>query len=208
MSFKLMLSIFPFLLIALNILSFLQLDFHELTMQIGDYVPAEIINILESLNPANGLSILALLILLYNATKGFSAMINGINSLYLESERRKSSIYGISLLLFILFVASLIFSIIFRGLGIFIIFFTVLIINILAIKPRVKIKKLLPGCFFVTFAWLILSFGFNIYINNFSNMTLLYGSIGGVMVLLIWLNLMCNTLLFGSVLNVLSERKR
>ncbi|MCL2611037.1 MAG: YihY/virulence factor BrkB family protein [Defluviitaleaceae bacterium] len=203
MSFKLMLSIFPFFLIALNVLSILELDFGEIASQ----MPDEIIVLLESLNFRGGLSIIALLVLLYNASKGFSAMINGINSLYWPDERKKSSIYGLSLLIFVLFIAALVFSIVFSGLGILIIFFTVLLINILAIKPRVKVKNLLPGCSFVTLAWAALSIGFNIYINNFSNMTVIYGSVAGIMMLLIWINLICNILLLGSVINIVVEKK-
>lgn len=47
------------------------------------------------------------------------------------------------------------------------------------------------------------------YVNNFANYSVLYGSIGTVIVLLIWLNLTAVTLIMGAELNgtLISLRK-
>lgn len=212
MSFKLTLSLFPFFLIALNILTMLNLDFGEITSEMHGYIPEEVIYFLETLESSPGLSVISFFILFYNAIRGFSVMVNGINSIYekdgAKNEKKTRSairLYSTSFLLSLLFVGSLVVSIFLKRYSIFIIFITVLLINMLSIRDRVKIKYLLKGSIFVTLAWVIISYGFNIYISNFSNMHALYGSIAGIMVMLIWLNLICNTLLFGSVLNTLKD---
>lgn len=207
MSFKLMLSLFPFFLIALNILTMLNLDFGEIINDMEGYIPEEVIYFIETLETSHGLSLVSFFILFYNAIKGFSVMINGINSIYKKHEKDEKTfkkainLYSTSLILFLLFVGGLIISIFLKGYSIVIIFFIVLLINILSIKQKIKIKNLIKGSVFVTFSWVIISYLFNIYISNFSNMHALYGSIAGIMIMLIWINLICNTLLFGSVLN-------
>ncbi len=56
--------------------------------------------------------------------------------------------------------------------------------------PVVRDKKLrwvLPGAVFTTIGWILISMGFTYYVNNLSNFSTLYGSIGTVIVLMIWL---------------------
>ncbi len=53
---------------------------------------------------------------------------------------------------------------------------------------HLKFREVLPGALFATFGWLVTSILFSFfYVNNFGNYTKTYGSIGGVIVLLIWL---------------------
>jgi membrane protein len=49
--------------------------------------------------------------------------------------------------------------------------------------------------------WLLLTFGFGIYVANFGNYDATYGSLGAVVVLLTWLYLSSYVLLFGAELN-------
>ena len=57
--------------------------------------------------------------------------------------------------------------------------------------------------------WLALSWLYALYVNNFAAYSVLYGSIGAVIVLLIWLNLSAVTLIMGAELNatLISLRK-
>ena len=56
---------------------------------------------------------------------------------------------------------------------------------------------------------MVLSFLYSLYVDNFANYSVLYGSIGTVIVLLIWLNLSATTLIMGAELNgtLISLRK-
>jgi len=57
------------------------------------------------------------------------------------------------------------------------------------------------GAVLAAFLFVVTSIGFAYFINNFSQFNKLYGSLGTLMVLLIWMNLNCIILLAGFDLN-------
>lgn len=76
--------------------------------------------------------------------------------------------------------------------------------------PVVKNKKLssvLPGAIFTTIGWIVISMGFTYYVNNLSNYSTLYGSIGTVIVLMIWLFLTSMIILLGGEINAILSQK-
>jgi membrane protein len=66
---------------------------------------------------------------------------------------------------------------------------------------RMKFKEVIPGSIFATFGWIIVSLLFSFYVNRFGNYDTTYGSLGGIIVLLIWLYLSSIILLLGGELN-------
>lgn len=58
-----------------------------------------------------------------------------------------------------------------------------------------------PGSLMATLMFIITSLGFAFYVNNFANYNKVYGSIGAVIVFMVWLNLNCHILLLGFELN-------
>ena len=58
-----------------------------------------------------------------------------------------------------------------------------------------------PGSVFAVGMWLLISLGFKIYVNNFGSYNVAYGSIGGVIVLLLWLYLSGIVILVGGEVN-------
>lgn len=72
-----------------------------------------------------------------------------------------------------------------------------------SIKKNVKItfKDSLPGGLFASIGILISSKAFSIYVDNFGNYSKVYGSIGGIIVLLIWLYLTSIIVILGAELN-------
>lgn len=58
-----------------------------------------------------------------------------------------------------------------------------------------------PGALLATALWLVASVGFKMYVQNFSNYTAVHGTIGGVIVLLLWFYLSGFALLVGAELN-------
>lgn len=64
-----------------------------------------------------------------------------------------------------------------------------------------KFKDTLPGTIFTSFAWIIVSALFSFYMNNFSNYSLIYGSIGAFIMLLLWIYISCLVILAGAVIN-------
>ena len=68
-----------------------------------------------------------------------------------------------------------------------------------------------PGSVFAVVMWLTVSLGFKLYVENFSNYNKVYGSIAGVIVLMLWFYLTGLVLLLGGEINaeiVKSEKIR
>lgn len=66
---------------------------------------------------------------------------------------------------------------------------------------RLKFKNVLPGTLFATCASFIASYIFSYYINNFGNYSVVYGSIGSIIVLLLWLYIISIILILGGEVN-------
>lgn len=58
-----------------------------------------------------------------------------------------------------------------------------------------------PGAVLSTFLWLIASLGFKVYLANFADYDAIYGSLGGVIVLMLWFYISALAILFGSEMN-------
>ena len=72
-------------------------------------------------------------------------------------------------------------------------------------RKHLKCKNVWPGTLFVSLGWYVFSLIFSIYVDNYSKYNQLYGSIGGVFVLLIWLYASCMLLLIGAEINALYQ---
>ena len=70
-------------------------------------------------------------------------------------------------------------------------------------------KQSVVGTLFSLAAWMSLSWLYSYYADHFSHYSVLYGSIGAVIVVLIWLNLTAVTLILGAEVNgvLISMRK-
>jgi len=64
-----------------------------------------------------------------------------------------------------------------------------------------KRRSALPGAAFFTAFWLLGSWGFSIYVNNFSTYNMLYGTLGAFFILMIWLYYTSLILLIGGEIN-------
>lgn len=73
---------------------------------------------------------------------------------------------------------------------------------------RLPSKQSRPGILAALCAWLLVSVTFSFYAENFANYSLVYGALGAVMLLLIWLYLTAIILILGAELNAaLNEEK-
>ena len=59
----------------------------------------------------------------------------------------------------------------------------------------------MPGVVFSLAAWMILSAAYSFYVENFANYSVIYGTLGAMIVLLIWLYLTAIVLIMGAELN-------
>ena len=86
------------------------------------------------------------------------------------------------------------------------VFFTLLVLNIfyrfaLGLKQRKHLRFFSLGSLISTGLFFALTWGFKIYLNNFANFNLLYGSIGTLLVMMVWMFANCYVLLVGYQMN-------
>jgi len=65
-----------------------------------------------------------------------------------------------------------------------------------------KLRRVWPGAFLATVLWLISTSGFAWYVRNIAKYNVLYGSIGAVMALLIWMYMLAVIVILGCEFNV------
>ena len=82
-------------------------------------------------------------------------------------------------------------------------------VYLLSPVSRPALGHVLPGALLSTTAWMAYSLFFAHYVNNMGNYSVIYGSIGAIIVFLIWLNWSLTALLVGAVFNqALRESKK
>jgi membrane protein len=88
------------------------------------------------------------------------------------------------------------------------------VVFIAALLYRVAVERkqswsgVLPGALLATALWLILTLIFNYYVQHFGSYDRVYGSLGAVIVLLVWMFLTALALLYGAQFNFQLERRR
>ena len=182
-------------------------------------------------NPRGDLLSIGFFLSLYFSTNGVSAIIEAFNSsIHIKESRSFLYQKIVSLLLTIILSLILISTIIiiifgktyllfFMGthtisneylylftFGRWLIIFTFLLIGIsllffLAPNLKIKWKILTPGTLFSTFTIIIISLLFSFYIENFSQHNQIYGSIGTLIIILLWIYFNSIILLTGFEIN-------
>ena len=89
-----------------------------------------------------------------------------------------------------------------------IVFFTLLLLYYIIPTVKQKLKDILPGTTCVLIMWVILTLSFSYYMNNFSNYSVIYGTVGAFMILLLWLYFTNIILLSGAIINNHFFKKR
>lgn len=175
---------------------------------------------------------------LWSSSKGVYAIVRGLNSVYdIEDDRNyfviraMSTLYtvafaGIIVVMMVLWVfgnnlylficnsvpllASIARTIIYKRLVVSIIFLTVMFMCIYRFIPARKSRFLrqFPGAALATCGWLVISQGCAFYMEHFSNFTYIYGSMAGIMIILIWLYFCMSMIFYGAEFNYFLENKR
>ncbi len=183
-------------------------------------------------NPRGGLLSVGFILALYFSTNGMSALIEAFNSSYHIRESRsfiyqkKISLILTLILacLLILTITIIIFSksflenllqndsisieyLYFFSIGKWCVLYTALLLGIsllfyLAPNLKVKWKILSPGTIFSSIFIIITSVLFSYYISNFSSYNQIYGSIGTLIIILLWIYFNSIILLTGFEINV------
>lgn len=168
---------------------------------------------------------------LWSASKGILSMMNGLNTIYRTNESRNyfvlrfiATIYTLLFMIMLIVMLSVfvfgnkIFDMLIAkipaindilglvisirtGVGIVIIFLFIALVYKALPNRKVKMKTQIPGAVFTTAAWLLLSYGFSIYIDSFSNFSYMYGSLAGIMLAMLWLYFSMYVIFLGAEIN-------
>lgn len=182
-------------------------------------------------NQYTGLLGISILLMIWTASSAFKAIIKSINKAYNLKENRSFIKRSIISMLGILALASIIilaltmlvfgnvinqyiknfhqiYKIIFILWNIFryAFIFVIMILIFVAIYRLAPAKKLtwkevIPGSIFSTLGWVLVSFAFSFYIDNFNNYSRFYGSLGAVFILITWLFLISIIFILGVEIN-------
>lgn len=80
-------------------------------------------------------------------------------------------------------------------------FAIILMLHLVALGTRYSVKSLMPGIVLSLISWLTVSICFSVYVENFGNYSVIYGTLGTVIVLLIWLYMTSFLLILGAEFN-------
>jgi membrane protein len=75
-------------------------------------------------------------------------------------------------------------------------------------NKTIGVREVWIGAIIATSGWELLSLAFSYYVSNFANFTATYGSLGGIIVLMLWLFLSGMILILGGEINALLSLKR
>lgn len=180
---------------------------------------------------SRGLLSFSLISTLWAASNGVGALINGLNRAYDEKESRPFwKVKGIALVFTLILSIAILFAFIMLVFGgvierrivsilgpsdifrflwnilryVFMLTYLFVVFSALYFyipNRRLKLKEVLPGAAFSAIGWFGASMAFAFYIDNFTRFSVIYGSIGGVMILLIWLYISAVIVLIGGELN-------
>lgn len=241
LTYFLILSIFPFLIFFLNILSYTSIAQEEILENFLIVLPTETQILLKGIvreivgYSSETLLSLGIILSLWTGSLGITAIIRAVNKAYdVEKRRPYWKLKGLAIIftialafvliivlsmlvfgeiigqkIFAIFGATHIFYHIWEFFRIIIPVFSMVIIFALLYKfsptPEegldIKLKDTIPGALFAAIGWIITSMIFSFYVNNFGNYSKTYGSLGGIIILLIWLYIASIMIILGGEIN-------
>ena len=177
------------------------------------------------------------LVALCSAGKGMQSIINGLNMIYHVKETRNwlfTRIYAvfytmslvialiISLILLVLgneiqvavaryvpFLGRIIARILgARTLLVFGVLFVVFLMLYKVLPNRkATFKSQIPGAFIIAVAWSVFSYGFSFYFEIFPGFSNMYGNLATIIMVMMWLYICMNLLLYGAEINAYFEKE-
>ncbi|PJH92101.1 YihY family inner membrane protein [Bacillus sp. SN1] len=79
---------------------------------------------------------------------------------------------------------------------------------VIAPNKKLSLRFVMPGAVFATIGWIVVSTLFSFYVSTFANYSATYGSIGGIIVLMIWFYLSGILIILGGEINALLHKRK
>lgn len=174
---------------------------------------------------------------IWSASNGMNAIIKAFNHAYGVKESRTYFISrGMSIILTLamifVFIVALLLPVFGKQIGIFlfaefglsdeflsiwnhmrwvistiVLFIVFTILYLIAPNKKLKCLTVIPGAIFATAGWSLVSFLFSFYVAYFANYSATYGSLGGIIVLMVWFYLSGLIIILGGEINALISNK-
>ncbi|RIW32304.1 YihY/virulence factor BrkB family protein [Bacillus salacetis] len=188
-------------------------------------------------NRNTGLLSFSIIATIWSASNGMNAIVKSLNDAYEVEETRSFIVIRLmSILLTIamifVFIVALLLPVFGKQIGLFLfsqfgfsdqfltiwgavrwaispIILFIVFVGLYFIAPSKKIKCLsaVPGAVFAALGWVGASLAFSFYVSNFGNYSATYGSIGGIIVLMIWFYLTGIIIMIGGHINAIMNVK-
>lgn len=88
-----------------------------------------------------------------------------------------------------------------------IMYFFIKVIYAMAAKRKAKNIFVGYGALFTTFSWIVITYIYSYYINNFANYTTFYGGLANIVILMFWFYLLAYAFTIGMALNYQKEEQ-
>ena len=230
-------SFFPFIMLLISLIQFLPFTLEEVQQFTVDFLSPTLndflVNIIKEIISKSSISIISItsVTVLWSASKGFLAIIRGLNSVYSVNEKRgyvklrlTTVLYTIVTLVIILITLGLLVfgstinnwivelipqlsqmspvTLTVRWLiGLCMLILFFMFIYTVIPERKTRFVNELPGAVFSSLGWLIFSGLYSFYIDNLANYSYIYGSLTTVVLLLLWLYFCMYILFLGAAIN-------
>lgn len=238
LAYRIVFSLFPFLLFLVALLGFLQIPqlFEWMREQAALLVPGEAMDQVNSVidelqTPRGGLVSIGIVLALWSASVGVMSLIEALNVAYDVAERRPawrlyllSVLYTVGLALLMVGAAALmvlgpqaagwvsarlgldaVFVLLWNWarwpLAVLLLMLVISVVYYVGPNVRQRFRFITPGAILSVVVWIAASVAFGFYVQNFADYSATYGSIGAVVILMLYFYLSAAVLLFGAEIN-------
>ncbi len=189
-------------------------------------------------NQSGGLLSISIIGAIWSASKGVNALTQAFNKAYRVEEDRSFIVsrlisVGLTIALVITIAVSLLLPIFGKAIGEFvfsfvnlsdsftqiwntlrwtissvILFIVLYVLYILAPNKKIKFREAFWGAVFATISWQIASLAFSYYVSTLGNFSATYGSLGTVIILMLWFYLTGIVIMLGGIINAILAKRR
>ena len=189
-------------------------------------------------NASGGLLSIGLIAALWSASNGMTALMNAFNVAYDVEDSRNfvvAKLYSVlfTLAMIIVMPVALVLptfgqqigDLLFGPLGlgdqvkwlfdtirfvlpVIVVLIAFMVLYTLAPNVKIKLLSVIPGAIFATIVFLGGSYLFGFYISNFANYSKTYGSIAGIIILMLWLYITGFIIIIGAEINAIFHQRK
>ena len=215
LAFYLLFMLFPFLIFISALLGLLDLNVTAILLSLGEFLPRDVVDILRayllhvSQNPSPKLMVFGLFFSIWFPMRATNALMVSVRTAYHLGPPKRALVHRLKTLLYtVVLISTIALTLALMTVGDRLLGYAVGNFRLPLFLAELWARMRFPAAAVVGYfalaalaAWMGVSWLYAVYVDNFANYSLLYGSIGTVVVLMIWLYMSANVLILGAELN-------